>query len=962
MKLLRNRLQNKERRFPRTDPAMSEVIDRPRTEPTTEALAGTLLSVIAELLRESGQVRRDAPVRLDSSLERDLGIDSLARVELMLRLERAFDVRLPEHLLATAETPRDLLRAVKAGGARAPEPGALAATPFAQGALEPEGLPDGAATLVEVLDWHVAAHPERVHAVILADGEHGEPMSYAALRTEAAQLAAGLADLGVEPGDAVALMLPTSREFFRVFFAILLAGAVPVPIYPPARVSDVEEHLRRQSGILSNCLAKLLVTVPEAERFAGLLRDRIPTLRRCVTVSELAGPEAPGPRPRRSEDLALLQYTSGSTGNPKGVMLSHANLLANIREMGRAVAVDSRDVFVSWLPLYHDMGLIGAWLGSLYFAFPLVVMPPQSFLMRPSRWLWAIHRYRGTLTSAPNFAYELCAARVDERELAGLDLSSLRIAFNGAEPVSPVTLARFTQRFAAHGFPPSALAPVYGLAECAVGLAFPPLGRGPLIDRVERRALTLEGAATRAREDDPDPLLFAACGLPLPRHQVRIIDANGRELPERREGRIEFRGPSATAGYFRNPGATRALFDGDWLDTGDLGYIAGGEIFPTSRAKDLIIRGGQHVHPYELEEAAGNLEGIRKGCVAVFGAADPASGTEKIVVLAETRISERGRREELRESLAELALKLLGAPADDIVLAPPHTVLKTSSGKIRRAASRDAYERGLVGAGRAAAWRQRVAFLWSMVRGRVRRAARTAAERLYAAYLWALFSAFALGAIAALTVPGIARRRRAVRLLARALLRATGLPVLVRGLENFPPEPVMVVTNHSSYVDSFLLFATLPDGLCFVAKRELADYPVVGALLRAYGIRFVEREDAERGVRDSRELSRAAEQGESLVFFPEGTFTRAPGLLPFRMGAFVVAAAAGMPVLPVAVRGTRSVLRDGDWLPRRGVIQITAGPPFRPQGKDWAAAIALRNRARAEILAHCGEPDIAGRS
>ncbi|HTQ75941.1 MAG TPA: AMP-binding protein [Burkholderiales bacterium] len=933
---------------------MSEVIDRPRTEPSTEALAGKLLAVVAELLRESEPHARERPVRLDSRLERDLGIDSLAKVELIVRIERAFDVRLPEHLLGTAETPRDLLRAVQAGGARAPQPGAPAARPIEHAGLAREGLPEAAATLAEVLDWHVAAQPDRTHIVLLADGERAEPITYAELRAEAGRIAAGIADLGIEPGDAVAIMLPTSRAFFGVFFGVLLAGAVPVPIYPPARASEIADHLSRQSGILNNCLARLLVTVPEGERFAGLLRGRVPTLRRCVTVPELARTGPCKPRPRRAEDLALLQYTSGSTGNPKGVMLSHANLLANIRAMGRAVAADSSDVFVSWLPLYHDMGLIGAWLGSLYFAFPLVVMPPASFLTRPARWLWAIHRYRGTLTSAPNFAYELCAARLDERDLAGLDLSSLRLAFNGAEPVSPDTLSRFGARFAAHGLAPSALAPVYGLAECAVGLAFPPLGRGPLVDRVERRAFLLEGTASPAAAGDADALRFPACGSPLPGHQLRVADASGRELPERREGRIEFRGASATAGYFRNPDATRALFDGEWLDTGDLGYMAGGEIFPTSRAKDVIIRGGQHVHPYELEQAVGNVEGVRKGCVAVFGVPDPVLGTERIVVLAETRASDRERRDKLREALAGLALRLLGAPADDIVLAPPHTVLKTSSGKIRRAASRDAYVRGRIGAGR-----QRAAFLLSALRARARSVARAAAERLYAGWLWALFSIFALGVLAALLVPGRARRRGVVRLLFRSLMRASGLPILVQGLENFPREPVMVVANHSSYIDSFLLFAALPDGLSFVVKRELATAPLVGALLRAYGMHFVERGDAERGVSDSRELSRLAGRGEALVFFPEGTFTRAPGLLPFHMGAFVVAAAAGMPVVPVAVRGTRSVLRDGDWLPRRGVIQIFAGQPLRPRGSDWAAAAALRNRARAEILARCGEPDLA---
>jgi len=293
------------------------------------------------------------------------------------------------------------------------------------------------------------------------------------------------------------------------------------------------------------------------------------------------------------------------------------------------------------------------------------------------------------------------------------------------------------------------------------------------------------------------------------------------------------------------------------------------------------------------------------------------------------------------------------------VLAPPHTVLKTSSGKIRRAASRDAYVRGLVGAGRFTRWQQRAGFVRNAVRARMRRLARAGVGRLYAAWLWALFSVFVLGVLAALLVPGRARRRSAVRLLMRLLLRVSGLPILVHGLENFPEEPVMVVANHSSYIDSFLLFATLPAGLSFVAKRDLATAPVVGALLRAYGMHFVERGDTERSVRDSQELSRLAGHGEALVFFPKGTFTRASGLRPFHMGAFVVAAAVGMPVLPVAVRGTRSVLRDGDWLPRRGVIQIVATPPLRPEDGHWATAVCLRNRARAEILAHCGEPDLA---
>ncbi|HEY4998290.1 MAG TPA: AMP-binding protein, partial [Usitatibacter sp.] len=382
-----------------------------------------LLGIVAELVRQSQPAGAIATPTLDSSLEPDLGIDSLARVELLLRLERAFDVRLPQNLLAAAETPRDLLRAVLAGTRRGSE--ALAATPIAQPGGGVAQAPDTCTTLVEALDWHVQRHPDRVHLVILDEGEEDERVTYAQLREEAQAVAAGLARRGIGASQAVAIMLPTGRDFFRAFTGILLAGAVPVPIYPPTRWAQMEEHLRRQARILDNCRATLLITVPEGKRAARLMQALVPTLAQVATAEDLAQPGAtpalsvPGP-----SDPALLQYTSGSTGDPKGVVLTHANLLANIRAMGRAVGASADDVFVSWLPLYHDMGLIGAWMGGLYFGFPLVVMPPPAFLARPSRWLRAVHRYRGTLSSAPNFAYEICATRLDERDLEGLDLSS----------------------------------------------------------------------------------------------------------------------------------------------------------------------------------------------------------------------------------------------------------------------------------------------------------------------------------------------------------------------------------------------------------------------------------------------------------------------------------------------------------------------------------------------------------
>lgn len=921
--------------------------------------AGKLLEIIAGLVRETrlASSRGPAPA-LDSSLESDLGIDSLARVELLMRIERAFEVRLPDHLLGSAETPRDLLRAVLAGKKRGAE--TQADTPITQSAIGGEDAPHHAATWIEVLDWHVAAHPQRSHIVLVDENDGAETVTYAALRVQAESMAAGLANAGVGAGHAVAIMLPTGHDFFTAFMGILLAGAVPVPIYPPARLAQIGDHLRRQSAILANCGATMLITVPEARPLARLLRADLPRLSRIATVADLAQPGAkpafPVPQP---EDLAFLQYTSGSTGNPKGVMLTHANLLANIRAMREAIGADSNDVFVSWLPLYHDMGLIGGWLGGLYCAYPLVVMSPITFLNRPSRWLRAIHRYRGTLSAGPNFAYEVCASRVDDKDLEGLDLASWRLAFNGAETVDPGTVARFTERFARYGLRRNAMAPVYGLAECGLGLAFPPLGREPLVDRVDARELALAGRASPAATEDANVLRFVACGQALPAHEIRIVDADGRELPERMEGRVEFRGPSATSGYFRNAEATRALVDGEWLDSGDLGYFADADLFITGRAKDIIIRGGQHVHPNELEAAVGDVAGVRRGCVAAFGVADAASGTEKVVILAETRLEEGEARARLQAAIAQVALAQLGAPADDIVLAPPHTVLKTSSGKIRRAASRELYKRGLAQAGQRAAWEQIARFVATLARGRLRRAGRAGGRVLYAAYLWLLLAVLFPAALAASMWPNRVSRVAVVRRLARALVFGSRMPLAIRGMERLPQHgPAVIVANHSSYMDGILLFALLPAGVRFVAKRELADTPVLGRALRAIGVQFVERFDAERGAEDTRALADLARAGETLVFFPEGTLTRAPGLMPFHMGGFVVSATAHATLVPVALRGTRSVLREGSLAPRRGMIQVLVGAPLPPGADDWRAAVGLRDLARAEILAHCGEPDL----
>src|SRR3954454_19484926 len=603
-----------------------------------------LLAVVAQVAREA-RPHVDAHVTLDSSLERELGLDSLARVELVLRVEREFGASLPEQALASSETPRDLLRFLLASAGQAPS-----SADRSVASLQSEGIraPDQAKTLIEALEYHVERQPERLSVHLYDEG--GEyPLTYRALWDGATAYAARLIDAGLSPGQTVAIMLPTSKEYLFCFYGTLLAGGIPVPLYPPARLTTIEDHLTRHVGILKSAGATLMVTIPEAKPLAWLLRAQVESLR-AVLVPEDFTADGKGFAPVRSGggQIGFLQYTSGSTGQPKGVVLTHENLLANVRAMGKAARATSADVFVSWLPLYHDMGLIGGCFATMYLGFPVVLMSPLGLLSRPSSCLRAIHRHRGTISGGPNFSYELCLRRIPDEELEGLDLSSWRFAFNGAEPVSPDTMAQFEERFAKAGLRERVISPVYGLAECSVGLAFTPPGEPWRVDVIDRERFSTDGEAVPAQADDGSPLRVVACGTVIPDHDMRVVDGAGLELPDRNEGHLQFRGPSATTGYYRNPEATKALFAGDWVNTGDRAYLSEGLLFLTGREKDIIIRGGRNISPYELEEAIGDLPGIRRGCVAVFGSQDAVGGTERVVVLAETRNAEASALNELR--------------------------------------------------------------------------------------------------------------------------------------------------------------------------------------------------------------------------------------------------------------------------------------------------------------------------
>jgi 1-acyl-sn-glycerol-3-phosphate acyltransferase len=941
------------------------IAEKPRDHTLGPPSPSSVLEVARGLARELQPQRTSwSSLTLDSSLERDWGLDSLGRVELLARMEKAFGVRLPEAVLGSAETPRDLLAALLAGHPAAAE-GAGLETVESLGAGE--AAPDRTRSLVEVLEWHAQRHGERRHVLYLPGDGEPEELTYGDLLARSRAVAAGLARLGVGPGQSVGLMLPTGLEYFAAFFGAQRAGGVPVPLYPPARRSQIEDHLRRQARILETAGAEVLVTFSEVLPLARLLRAQLPGLRRVVTVSELSlGNTAPPAVNVKEADLAFLQFTSGSTGNPKGVMLTHANLLANLRAIQAGADVRPDDVVVSWLPLYHDMGLIGCWMGSLYFGVPLVLMSPLTFLARPSRWLWAIHRHRATLSAAPNFAYELCVNKIPGEEIEGLDLSSWRMALNGAEPVSPEAMRRFIERFSRYGFNAGALAPVYGLAENSLALAFPPLGRPPRVDVVDRETFQRSGRAVPTPEDDPNALRFASCGFPLRDHEIRVVDDGGREVGERQEGRLEFKGPSATSGYFRDPEATAKLVrgpGGDWRDSGDRAYVAEGEVYITGRVKDIIIRAGRNLYPHELEGAVGEVPGVRKGCVAVFGSPDPATGTERLVVMAETRDRDEKSLETVRQAIQSVTVDLLGTPADVVALVPPHAVPKTSSGKIRRSSAREIYESGRMGGGGGGLGWQIARLALSGLRAQAVRRVRSLGSLLYVA--WAGIAVALLAGpiwLAVVLTPGLRARRRVARIAARVLFASLGIPLRMEGAENLeaggPSTPRILAPAHASYLDGLVLTALLPPEFAFVVKRELEGHFLTRIFLRRLGTLFVERFDVAQSAGETRKALEALRNGESLVIFPEGTLRRYPGLLPFRMGTFAVAVDAGVPVVPMAIRGTREILRGDERFLRHGRVVVIAAPAVRPEGSGWHAGIQLRDQVRKAILERYGEPDL----
>ncbi|WP_224361570.1 fatty acyl-AMP ligase [Hyalangium versicolor] len=505
-------------------------------------------------------------------------------------------------------------------------------------------------------------------------------VSWAEVHRRARQTAAGLQRLGVAEGDRVAILLPTSLGFMDAFFGTLLAGAVPVPLYPPVRLGRLEEYHRSTARMLEVTGAAVVLTDLKVKLLLGAAVEAARPRLGCRTVDEVSRGDDALTVSVRPEALGLIQFSSGSTVDPKPVALTHAALMAQVAALEAASPLPpgTPPVGVSWLPLYHDMGLIGCLLAALYYPGNLVLIPPEVFLARPALWLRALSRHKGFISPAPNFAYGLCLKRVKDSELEGVDLSWWKHALNGAEPVSLETLRRFVDRFERYGFSSSALRPVYGLSEASLAVTFPPAGRGPRPLAVDAGVLAQEGRVEEGSR------ALVSVGAPVAGVEVQVRDEQGLELPERRVGRVFARGPSVMVGYYGDAEATsRALSPEGWLDTGDLGFVAGGELYLTGRAKDLvIIRGANHA-PQAFEECLQAVEGVRVGCAVALGFTPEGTEDEALLILAE-RVGPVVEDATVEERVRAAVVANTGVRPHTVRMLDPGTLPRTSSGKLRR--------------------------------------------------------------------------------------------------------------------------------------------------------------------------------------------------------------------------------------------------------------------------------------
>jgi acyl-CoA synthetase (AMP-forming)/AMP-acid ligase II len=541
-------------------------------------------------------------------------------------------------------------------------------------------------------------YPE--HTFVFQDLRGNEQaFTFVELREETARRAAALQAFGLQKGDRVGLIVIEPQDFILTFMAALRVGVIPVPLYPPMSFGSLDAYSERTKKVLASAEAKILIASAKLQNVLWSLVDQVPSLNRLVPVEQFAEEAAGEPQfPEITpEDIAFLQYTSGSTADPKGVMVTHGSLVANSRGIiyeGLQLDPDKGDKGISWLPLYHDMGLIGFVIAPIVTGIQAVFIPTLRFIKRPSVWLDTIHRHRGNASFAPNFGYALAQRRIKDSDLDAWDLSCLKVLGCGAEPIQPETMRSFTKLFHERcNLPLSSIMPAYGMAEATLAIALKPAPE--LFQTLLCDAETFQSDGQVVPVVDGQPALeHISCGIPFTGHRVAVLDADNNDLGDNVEGELCHSGPSVTPGYFNNPTATAETYRDGWLHTGDLGFVRDGQVYITGRIKDLIIVNGRNVHPQAVEWTIAEVEGVRRGNVIAFSI--PGTAGEELVCVVETKLHDEDQIA-LAKTIREAVQRELSLAPRDVVCLRPGSLPKTSSGKLQRRKCRQQYLNGELG-------------------------------------------------------------------------------------------------------------------------------------------------------------------------------------------------------------------------------------------------------------------------
>ena len=551
-------------------------------------------------------------------------------------------------------------------------------------------------TFSHLLKQHYEQTPDQVSVYLLHGGQPDRPVSYRELMDGAMGYATTYQKNGIQPGDVVILILQHGIDLLYAYFGAILHGAIP-SIMPFLTEKLLPERYRADlAALVTVTQPTAIVTYPNFEpEVRAALKPGEDSVRAVIVSNQADGPSVPdfasfGGLKRKPEDIVLLQHSSGTTGLQKGVALSHQAVINQLKNYGDAIQLRRDDVFVSWLPLYHDMGLIACWLMPILLGFPLVLMSPFEWVRAPYRLLQAVSRYKGTLSWLPNFAYNFCTQKIRDRDMEGVDLSSWRAISNCSEPMRWESLQAFYERFRNFGLRHDALTTCYAMAENVFAVTQGGINGSVVFEDVDRDSLQIEKMARAAMLEKPTVRMLGA-GKPIPKTTVSILDNKGHLLPERHVGEVALKSDCMLTGYYHRTDATEKAFINGWYLTGDFGYLVDSELYITGRKKDLIIVGGKNIYPQDLELLAYEVSGVHAGRASAFGVFNDATGTEDIVLIAEVETNDPAECQKIAEDIRTQVTRGSAIALRYVHLVDSHWLVKTSSGKTARSANREKF-------------------------------------------------------------------------------------------------------------------------------------------------------------------------------------------------------------------------------------------------------------------------------